>query len=118
MLATILIVSVDADWLRLLLMALVSTAVVIVAAFVMPGTEPVRLMAFYDRVRPPGWWPNTARGLKLDSRASRQALRRDVLAVIAAAISVYAWLVGLAQLLLRDLERVAGPWWRNHKKGW
>ncbi|MDH3511360.1 MAG: Na+:solute symporter [Gammaproteobacteria bacterium] len=105
-LAPILIVSVDADWLRLLLMALVSTAVVIVAAFVMPGTEPVRLMAFYDRVRPPGWWRNTARGLNLDSRASRQALRRDVVAVIAAAISVYAWLVGLAQLLLQTTDPV------------
>lgn len=24
----------------------------------------------------------------------------------------------IAQLLLRDLERIAGPWWRNPKKGW
>jgi hypothetical protein len=100
-LAPILMSTVDADWLRLLIMAGVSTAVVIVAALFMPGTEPVRLMAFYDRVSPPGWWANTTRGLDLDTRASQKEFRRNVLAVIAAAVSVYCWLVGLAQLLLQ-----------------
>jgi hypothetical protein len=82
-------------------MAAVSTVVVLAAAWFMPPTEPATLMSFYDRVRPPGWWSQTARALELDTTTSRQALRRDLVAMIAAAISVYAWLVGLAQLLLQ-----------------
>ena len=100
-LAPVLIWTVEADWLRLAIMSGVSTVVVIAAAYLLPGTEPVRLMAFYDRVRPPGWWSRTARGLNLDTRASRTEFRSDVVAVIAAAVSVYCWLVGLAQLLLQ-----------------
>jgi len=100
-LAPILILTIEADWLRLAIMAAVSTVVVLAAAWFMPPTEPATLMSFYDRVRPPGWWSHTARALELDTTTSRQALRRDIVAVIAAAISVYAWLVGLAQLLLQ-----------------
>ena len=123
-LAPILMWTVDADWQRLLIMALVSTGVVIAAALLMPGTEPARLMAFYDRVRPPGWWANTARGLNLASRASHYDFRRDIVAMLAAATSVYTWLAGLALLLLQIgspmlatglllLGTVAVPlWWR------
>ena len=123
-LAPILIWTVDADWQRLLIMALVSTGVVVAAALLLPGTEPARLMAFYDRVRPPGWWANTARGLNLASRASHYDFRRDIVAMLAAATSVYTWLAGLALLLLQAgspmfatglllVGTVAVPlWWR------
>jgi Na+/proline symporter len=123
-LAPVLLATVDADWLRLAIMAGTSTAVVVVAAFVMPGTEPAQLMRFYDRVRPPGWWSRTARGLELDTTTSRREFRRDVVAVIAAAVSVYCWLVGLAQLLLQTarpafaaglviIGTIAVPLWRR-----
>ena len=127
-LAPILMQTVDADWLRLLIMAGVSTAVVIGAALFMPGTEPARLIAFYDRVRPPGWWARTARAGHLDTRASRTEFRRNLLAVIAAAVSVFGWLLGLAQLLLQTASPIfcgalllAGTlvvpiWWRAIKK--
>jgi len=123
-LAPVLILTVDADWLRLAIMAGVSTAVVVLAALFMPGTEPRQLMVFYDRVRPPGWWLRTARALELDATESRKEFRRNMLAVIAAAVSVFAWLVGLAQLLLQTasvefclglllLGTVAVPLWRR-----
>ena len=127
-LAPILMQTVDADWLRLLIMAGVSTAVVIGAALFMPGTEPARLIAFYDRVRPPGWWARTARAGHLDTRASGIEFRRNLLAVIAAAVSVFGWLLGLAQLLLQTASPIfcgalllAGTlvvpiWWRAIKK--
>ena len=123
-LAPILILTVEQDWLRLAIMALVSTLVVIAAALWLPGTEPVRLMAFYDRVRPPGWWATAARGLNLDVSAARREFGRDMLAVVAAAISVFGWLVGGAQLLLQTtsvtssallllIATLAVPgWWR------
>lgn len=124
LLAPILIVTVEADWLRLAIMAGVSTIVVVGAALFMPGTEPVQLMRFYDRVRPPGWWSRTARGLELDTRESQREFRRGVIAVIAAAVSVYCWLVGLAQLLLQTASiafavgllvvgTIAVPFWRR-----
>ncbi len=100
-LAPILILVVEADWLRLALMAAASTAVVVVAAFVMPGTEPRQLMVFYDRVRPPGWWSRTAQALELDRTESKREFRRDLIALAAAVISVYGWLLGLAHLLLQ-----------------
>jgi SSS family solute:Na+ symporter len=124
-LAPILMLTVDADWLRLLIMSLTSTAVVIAAAIWMPGTEQARLMAFYDRVRPPGAWSNTARAMKLDTRASRRAFGGDIAAAVAAAVSVYGWLVGLAQLLLQTERPVVAVmllvvgtaavpiWWRR-----
>ncbi len=100
-LAPLLMLTVDADWLRLALMALASTAVVVAAAFVMPGTEPRQLMVFYDRVRPPGWWSRTARALELDRTESKREFRRDLVALVAAAVSIYGWLLGLAHLLLQ-----------------
>jgi Na+/proline symporter len=100
LLAPALMFTVEAEWLRLAIMAAVSTLVVIGTAIWMPATEPDRLMAFYDRVRPPGWWTTTARGLGLDRTEPRREFRRDLLAVFTAAISVYGWLIGLAQLLL------------------
>jgi hypothetical protein len=127
-LAPILMLTVDADWLRLLIMAGVSTAVVIGAALFMPGTEPARLWAFYDRVRPPGWWRVSARGVGVDTRASSTEFRRNVLAVIAAAVSVFGWLLGLAQLLLQTASPmfygalllaatgVVPVWWRAMQK--
>jgi hypothetical protein len=99
--APVLMLTVEADWLRLAIMAGVSTVVVIGAALWLPATEPVRLMAFYDRVRPPGWWARSARGVQVDTRLARREFRRDLLAVGACAVSVYCALVGLGQLLLQ-----------------
>ena len=78
----------------------VSTLPVIATAQRLPGTDPARLRAVSERVRPPGWWTKTARGLGLDTIEPRREFRRDLLAVAAAAVSVYGWLVGFGQLLL------------------
>jgi len=99
-LAPILMLTVEAEWLRLAIMAGVSTLTVVVTAVWAPATEPARLMAFYDRVRPPGWWGRTARGLGLDIAAPRREFRRGLIGLGAAAVSIYGWLLGLGQLLL------------------
>ena len=59
--APILLVTVEEEWLKLLIMSLVSTAAVVVAAFLAPGTDRSVLVEFYRRVQPPGWWAQTAR---------------------------------------------------------
>jgi Na+/proline symporter len=106
LLAPLLILTVEADWLRLAIMAGVSTVVVIGAAWLLPGTEPAKLMAFYDRVRPPGWWSKSAAGVSVRPRLAKRALRRDLIALLACAVSVYGWLVGLGHLLLQTASPV------------
>jgi Na+/proline symporter len=106
-LAPALLQTVEADWRRLAIMAGSSTLVVILAALWLPGTDPRRLAAFYDRVRPPGWWPHSASLVNDCRRAAPLALARGLVAVFACAVTVFSWLVGSAQLLLHT----ASPVW-------
>jgi Na+/proline symporter len=107
-LAPILIMTVDSEWLRILLMAGMSTTAVILAAFWFPKTDPAQLALFYDRVRPPGWWPRSA-ALVNDSRsAAPWALARGLVAVMACAVTVFCWLIGSSMLLLQTLNILAG----------
>lgn len=99
-LAPVLLTMVEAEWQRLALMAGASTLVVIAAALWLPGTDPVRLAAFYDRVRPPGWWPRSAALVNVPVSAAPKALATGLLAVFAGAVSVFAWLIGAGQWLL------------------
>ncbi|MFW6094060.1 MAG: sodium:solute symporter family transporter [Pseudomonadota bacterium] len=98
--APILLLTVDDEWRRLALMAGVSTAAVVVAALVMPVTEPHRLQAFYRRVRPPGFWRATAEAVGEAAEAPRRRLLSGTVAIIAAAVSVYGTLVGVGHVLL------------------
>lgn len=123
-LAPVLLATVEAEWVRLATMAAVSTLVVVAAALVMPATDAVKLAAFYDRVRPPGWWPRSAELVGVARSAAPRALGRGVAAIATCAVSVYAWLVGLGQLLLQTAEPLAAlalvalgvavvpVWWR------
>lgn len=106
-LAPVLLAMVEAEWQRLAIMAGASTLVVIAAALWLPGTDPVRLAAFYDRVRPPGWWPRSAALVNVPVSAAPKALGQGLLAVAAGAVSVFAWLVGAGQWLLGT----ASPAW-------
>ena len=102
LLAPVLLLGVADEWLRLLLMALASTAAVVFTALWAPGTDRVQLMRFYDRVRPPGFWRRTAQGIDLDPAAASRSLARSLLVVGAAAASVFGWLIGGGQLLLQQ----------------
>ena len=119
------IVTVDAEWLRLLVMAAVSTAAVVIVAYAGPATAPERLLDFYRRVEPPGWWSRTAMTAGDEPRAPLRALAIDLGHVTACAVSVYGWLVGGGKLLLHPAEwliaivflvvgTLAVPlWWRR-----
>ena len=104
-LAPILIYTVDAEWLRLLLMSAASLVVVIVTAFIAPGTSQAKLVEFYKRVRPPGAWRRTSIAAGEDPGSGGAELRRDLLGLGACAVSVYTWLTGFGWLLL-DAERI------------
>jgi len=104
-LAPILIFFVDEEWLRLLWMSVASLAVVVTMAYLAPGTDQDKLVAFYRQVRPPGLWRSTASAAGDDPREGAAEFRRDLVGLVACAVSVYAWLVGCGWLLL-DADRV------------
>ena len=99
--APILIVVVDAEWLRLALMSGISLVVVVATAYLAPGTSPDKLVTFYQRVRPPGLWRRTALAAGEDPSTGARDLRGDLVGLAACAVSVYAWLTGAGLLLLR-----------------
>jgi Na+/proline symporter len=107
-LAPILLVTVEAEWLRLAAMAAASTAAVVFTAFFMPETEEARRVQFFRTVRPAGWWRNTAHAASENADAPLAELRRSLLLLGACAVSVYCWLLGLGTLLLRNDARFGG----------
>ena len=70
----------------------------------MPGTEHHQLESFYARVRPPGWWRQTARAIGEPPGIARQRLIRGAAAIIACAFSVYGTLIGVAQLTVQRAD--------------
>jgi Na+/proline symporter len=101
-LAPVILLTIDAEWLRLLLMASLSTAAVVAVTLLTPPTAEATRVAFYRRVDPPGWWSRTAERAGLDPARPMAAFRRGVWATLTASLSVYLLLVGLGQLLLPD----------------
>jgi SSS family solute:Na+ symporter len=89
----------EREWIRLSLMALVTTSAAVIAAFVAPPTSEETLKSFYAQVRPVGWWGRTARLCGEDSRAPLRALRGPLLAIVAGVLSLFASLVGAGWLL-------------------
>ncbi len=123
--APILLVTVDEEWLKLLIMSLASTAAVLVTALVAPATDRGLLVEFYRRVQPPGWWARTARAAGDDVSRPMAELRRDVASIAACAGSVYLWLIGFGKLLVQPGSTLAAIvavvlgfaavplWWRS-----
>lgn len=107
-LAPILIYTVEAEWLRLLSMSTASLLVVIVIAYVAPATRQEKLVEFYKRVRPPGAWRQTLIAAGEDANEGSAEFRRDLLGLVACAVSVYSWLVGGGWLLLGTNQVVYG----------
>src|SRR5690606_29144816 len=92
--------STEEEWLRIGLMALVSTTATVVAALAAPSTDPRVLDRFFRRVRPPGFWSRTATRCGLDPRRPTARLGFALLQTAVAAASVFFALVGLTRLFV------------------
>jgi Na+/proline symporter len=90
----------DQEWLRLSLMALLSTVAAVGVTFVTPPTDPHVLSAFYRRVKPVGWWRKTAIANGEDGASPLIRFRRDATLVATASVSLLFMLVGLGRLLV------------------
>ena len=98
--APILLVSTDQEWVRLGSMAVISTAVAIGVAYFTPPTDSGVLLTFYRRVRPVGFWRRTARKAGDDPARPLRELGRGVRTTVLTAASLFAMLVGVGKLFI------------------
>ena len=99
-LAPIILFTVEAEWLRLLLMSSMSTAVVITVTLLTRPTAEGVLVKFYKRVDPPGFWKQTAETVGVDARRPIEALKKGAYLTVVTSLSLYLLLVGFGKLIL------------------
>jgi Na+/proline symporter len=102
--APVLLASVETEALRLLWIALVGTLASVAASLATAPDSAERLDAFYERVRPPGFW---------NAPEATARLRRNLVALLAAAGTLFTSLVGLGTWLVGGTAPLglAAPLW-------
>ncbi len=98
--APILLVTVEDEWIKLALMSGLSTAVVLAVTWLTRSTDERVLDEFYRRVRPPGLWRRTAARTGGDPERPVRVFRRGAVLVLASGASLVALLVGVTKLRL------------------
>jgi SSS family solute:Na+ symporter len=98
--APAILLAVDMEWLRLLLMSSISTGVVVIVTLLTAPTAEDILCQFYKRVAPPGFWKQTAKRIGSDAKRPLRAFRQGAYLTITTSLSVYLLLVGFGKLLL------------------
>ncbi|UCE67021.1 MAG: Na+:solute symporter [Candidatus Zixiibacteriota bacterium] len=125
--APIILFTIEAEWLRLLLMSSLSTIIVVTVTLLTRPTEESVLLEFYNRVKPPGFWKNTAAKSGNEKRRPMDDFKKGVYMTFTTSLSVYLLLVGFGKLILPAPESspvlawiliilgVAsiGLWWRK-----
>lgn len=90
----------EEEWIRLAIMAVVTTGAAILITYVTPPTDQKTLLSFYERVRPYGFWGRTAVLAGHRANAPRQALFRRLQALLITAASLFLLLLGVGRLLV------------------
>ena len=130
--APILLSVIDDEWLRLGLMALLSTLAVVVITWFTPPTDTKTLVAFYERVHPYGWWRATAATTGEHPNKPLVALGGALLTTGLCSLSLFLLLIGLGTLLLQGHDNLPLKpwaavftglflvpfWWRRIGKTW
>jgi Na+/proline symporter len=98
--APIILFYVPEEWLRLLLMSIISTIFVVGAALMSPPTETSKLTAFYKRVQPPGLWGNSAARAGMNPLKSRYELIEGIKAILLTGATCFLLLTGIGKLIV------------------
>lgn len=88
----------SAEWIRLALMALISTTAAISVTFFTPATDENVLKEFYQKVHPPGFWRRTAGSLGEDPRLPLRTLFNGLKSTALTSLSLFFLLVGVGKL--------------------
>jgi Na+/proline symporter len=98
--APILLATTAEEWVRLALMAAATTIAAVGAALVTPRTDPEVLRRFYARVRPVGFWRETAAASGEDPTQPLVRLWEGVRTAALTAVSLFCLLVGIGRLMV------------------
>ena len=98
--APILLFFVEDEWLKLLLMSTLSTAVVLIVTWLTPATKESVLNEFFKRVNPPGLWRKTAIRVGADPNKPARDFRQGAYLVFTIGITIFLLLIGFGKLLL------------------
>ncbi len=101
----------DQEWLRLGLMALLSTATVVTAALLAPPTDQDTLKSFYKKARPVGFWGSTARALGEDPSVPLRRFTGGLTHTVTCALAVFLAIYGTTRLLLPLPDTPSWPAW-------
>jgi Na+/proline symporter len=99
-LAPIILFTTDAEWLRLLLMSMISTVIVVIVTLATRPTDSSLLAEFYRKTRPPGFWKKSAARLGVERTVPVSALKRGLFMAVTTSLSVYLLLYGCSRLLV------------------
>jgi Na+/proline symporter len=98
--APIILLYVPEEWLRLLLMSVISTIFVVGAALISPPTEDKKLIVFFKRVQPPGFWEKTASKAGMDPMNPRFELFEGIKLILLTGATCFFLLAGIGKLIV------------------
>ena len=114
------------EWIRLAVMALVSTLATVGITWITPKTDPEVLDKFYRQVSPMGWWGRTSVRCGLDDgAAAKTRLVRALRLTFLCSATLFLMLVGMGRLLVEPGVQSAAlalvaislllvpTWWRG-----
>ena len=99
--APIILQFIEADWMQLLTMAIVTTLIAVGVTYFTPSTSNERLDEFYKRVKPSGFWRGAASRNGDDASLPIRKLQSSLKQTIITAISLFTLLVGFGKLMFR-----------------
>jgi Na+/proline symporter len=93
----------DAEWVRLSLMAICSTVAAVAVTYFTPRTDENILIAFYRQVKPVGFWRKTATLADDNPMQPQKDFIKEIKTTFLTALSLFLMLLGTGKLLIRPL---------------
>lgn len=114
LLAPVLLTFVEQEAARLLLMAVGATAAGVGVSLAVGPEARERLVVFYERARPPGFWGPIAAELRVDPAGDVLRLWRGLGATAVAGLSIFSMLTAVGSWLVGSPP----PTWFPHREAW
>ena len=108
--APLLMIYVENPAERLLAAAAISTAGALLAVFFGPGEKHSLLLAFYEKVRPVGFWKHIASLSQTSEFKGNKILFKKLLSAFCAAFTVFTWLISVGGFFLESPPPPWFPW--------